>query len=140
MKKVFPIVSIFFLLACTESSREEKTELISSTTWTTEQVPDDVKSEFQSTFEFRSDGTYLLNAGEIEVNGKWSWVADDELYLELKGLTFNGEATKFDHKTNNYYIRIIELNETVFKTIERHESDDWNSGFAKEITYIPYEL
>lgn len=130
------ILILVFAFSCNPNSNEEKEELLSSITWAIE--PDE-KGNI-STFQFRSDGIYIMSATEIEVNGIWSWVADDELYLELKGLTFNGEATKFDHKTNNYYIRIIELNETVFKTIERHESDDWDSGFAKEITYIPYEL
>ena len=127
------IIILAFAFSCNPISDDEKTELLSSKTWTI--TPDETGN--LSTFQFLSDGTYLLNAGEIEVNGKWSWKSDDELFLELQGLTFNNEATKFDHKVNNYYIRIIELNENVFRTIERHENDDWDSGLAKEITYLP---
>ncbi|MDH5476291.1 MAG: hypothetical protein OEX22_11410 [Cyclobacteriaceae bacterium] len=144
MKRVLLIivVALALVFSCNVDSNEEREELLSSITWTImqESMSNSETPNRKATYNFRNDGTYLLKAGDIEINGKWSWVKNDEIFLEVKELTFNDEETQFDAKSINYYIRVIELSEKVFKTLERHEGDDWDSGFVKEVNYIPVEL
>lgn len=138
-----PLLAIvLFIFSCTMDGNEEKEELLTSINWTIEQgtLPKGEVLNHKTSYTFSNDGRYLLKADQIEVNGKWSWVGDDEILLEIKGLNFNDEATQFDAKSNKYYIRVIELSDKVFKTLERHERDDWDSEFVKEINYIPVEL
>lgn len=142
MRTALLIIIALFIFSCNLDSSEEREEMLTSVNWTMEQdlLPSGEVLNHKTIYNFKSDGTYLLVAGEIEVNGKWTWISGDEILLEIKGLTFNDEETQFDAKSNNYYIRVIELSEKVFKTLERHERDDWNSEFVKEVNYIPMEL
>jgi hypothetical protein len=73
------------------------------------------------------------------VNGRWNWTKDGEIYLQTEGLTLNGQVNKFD-STSNSYIKIVELTDKTLRTVERSESDTWDSGFAKEKSYAAQSL
>jgi len=90
-------------------------------------------------YQFLTDGTFLLESGEIKVNGKWRWTKDSEIYLQTEGLTVNGKINKFEPGTNAY-IRIIELTDKTLRTLERNDGDTWDSGFAEEVNYTAISM
>lgn len=90
-------------------------------------------------YKFLTDGAYILESGEIKVNGKWSWTKDGEIYLQTEGFTLNGQINRFD-SSSNAYIKIVELTDKLLRTLERSEGDTWDSGFAKEKNYTVQNL
>jgi hypothetical protein len=84
--------------------------------------------------KFLKDGTYVLEAGDLKVNGTWSWKADDEIYVVTQGITSDNGAANFD-KTSNYNVRIKEISNKSLRILEKGEGDAWDSGFAKEKSY-----
>ena len=141
MKRLLFILVVFSSASCTSTSSEveNKRELISSTSWTLAESLAIEDGNLPSKYTFEDNGSYRLKAGEIEVIGEWKWVSKDEIHLQLNGLSFDGEATEFDQAKNQYNMRVLELNENVFKTLEKHIDDDWESTFVKEIIYKPFK-
>jgi hypothetical protein len=138
MKTVFLFTLTAILISCSTNQVSERGELLTSIHWTIEpSSPANAEKPNQKvTYRFFNDGTYTLRTEEVGVNGKWSWASEDEIYLEETAIVINGQANKFDASIK-HYIRVIEISDKIFRTVERHEGDSWDSGFAKEINYIP---
>jgi hypothetical protein len=136
MKTVFLLSLTAIMISCSTNPVSEKDELLISIQWTVESPLNKEMSDKKETYQFFKDGTYALYAHDTRINGKWSWTSSNEIYLEEQEIVVSGKAYKFD-SSNNRYLRVIELSDKTFRTIERHEGDSWDSGFAKEIKYIP---
>jgi hypothetical protein len=130
MKTIQLLVLSLILVSC--SKKASNNDLLTSTGW--ELTPDSADPSAPETIKFLKDGTYVLEAGNLKVNGKWSWKGDDEIYVAVDGLTSNNGAAKFD-KTSNYNVRIKEISTNSLTILEKGEGDSWDSGFAKEKNY-----
>lgn len=84
---------------------------------------------------FNADGSYTLESGEIKINGQWKWVDESEIYLQINSIAVANRQDNFDSTKSSYHLRILEVSENKLKTLEKFETDAWNSGFAKERTY-----
>lgn len=112
------------------SCARDKNELLSSKAWRLDSQPGE-NQDAQEVITFSKDGTYSLASGKLKVNGKWSWKGDDEIYLVVDGISSDNGTATFD-KTSNYNIRILEVNGSTLRLMEKGEGDSWESGFAKE--------
>jgi hypothetical protein len=131
MKTIIVIfLSALILVSC--STKSSNNDLLTSTPWAL--TSNSTDSAGQETLKFLKDGTYVLEAGDLKVNGTWSWKADDEIYLVVDGLTSDNGAAKFD-KTSNYNVRVKEISNNSLSILEKGEGDSWDSGFAKEKNY-----
>ena len=124
------------IISCNTDFQGGDNELLTSTNWTAVQKPliNGEMPKFSENSTFHKDGKYTFEAGEMKVTGEWKWTKKDEIYLELKTISLNNIQENFDGK-QNYYLRILEVSENNLKTLERFETDSWDSGFAKEKTY-----
>lgn len=125
------------MISCNTLTQKGTSDLLTSTKWTVEQKQL-LNGEMLTTLEnysFQKDGKYIFESGEAKVTGQWKWTGMDEIYLELKSITLKGVQQDFDNK-QNYFIRILEVSEDKLRTLERFNGDSWDSGFAKEKTYI----
>ena len=140
MKSLLTIAVTLVLFSCGKNSSADRNDLLTSLTWTVEKgsIDGDMPKSTEI-YKFLTDGTYLLQSGEIKVNGKWSWTKDGEIYLQTEGLTLSGQVNKFDSNSNSY-IKIVELTDKTLRTLERSEDDTWDSGFAKEKSYAAQSL
>jgi hypothetical protein len=138
MKSLMTIILTLLFFSCNNST--DKNELLTSLNWVVDKgsVDGDMPKETEK-YKFMNDGTYLVEAGEVKVNGKWSWTKDGEIFLQTEGITINGQLNKFD-KSSNSYLRIVELTDKTLKTLERAEGDSWDSGFVKEKKYSAQSL
>ena len=138
MKTISLFTLTAILISCSTNQVSEREELLTSIHWMVESssVPNEGKPVRKEACQFFSDGTYTFRTDVVGVNGKWSWASKDEIYLEETEIVIDGQANKLD-PSSNYYLRVIEISDKVFRTIERHEGNSWDSGFAKEIKYVP---
>ena len=137
MKAVFLFTLTSIIISCSTNPVSERDELLTSIRWTVE--PESLlneTSDAKDVCRFSKDGTYTLDVHDTRILGNWSWTSNNEIYLEEKEIVISGKAYRFD-SSSNYYIRVIEISDKVFRTIQRPEGDSWDSGFAKEIKYIP---
>lgn len=140
MKSLFTIAVTLVLFSCGKNSSSDKNDLLTSLKWTVEKgTIDGDMPKSTETHKFLTDGAYLLESGEIKVNGKWSWTNEGDIYLQIEGLTLNGQVNKFDSNSNSY-IKIVELTDKTLRTLERSEGDTWDSGFAKKKRYTAQSL
>lgn len=140
MRSILTILAALVLISCGKNASSDKNDLLTSSTWTIEKGSvDGEMPQLTETYKFLTDGTYLLEAGEVKVNGKWKWTTNREIYLQTEGLTANEQTDKFESSSNSY-IKIIELTDKTLRTLERHETDTWESGFAKERSYTAKRL
>src|SRR4051812_35863360 len=103
MKSLLTIVAALVLFSCGKSSSSDKNDLLTSLAWTVEKGSiDGDMPKATEVCKFLADGTYLLESGEIKVNGRWNWTKDGEIYLQTEGLTLNGQVNKFDSTSNSY--------------------------------------
>jgi len=142
MRLLLTVVSILALVSCGRNSLSDKNDLLTNSIWTIERNVNNEKT-FDA-YRFKNDGTYLATyklskSEEIKVNGKWNWTKDGEIYLQTEGVTVKGEANDLDKKIISH-IKIVELTGKNLRTLERHEDDAWDSGFAKEINYTSKNL
>lgn len=138
--KTLPVIVIALVLTSCTGSSSDKNRLLTAVTWTLDKASmDSTKLRVEERYNFYDDGVYSLEAGETKVTGTWKWIDDDEIFLATEGLTINGNENKFDAPSNSY-IKIVELSEKNLKTLERHEGDAWESGFAKEQHYRSDDL
>ncbi|MEO7988197.1 MAG: hypothetical protein ABI663_01570 [Chryseolinea sp.] len=135
MKTVFLPILMAIMTSCSTNPVSERDELLTSIRWTVDSQSKETL-DMKEACRFSKDGTFTLEAHDTRVIGKWSWISSNEIYLEEQEIVISGKAYKFDSAIN-YYIRVIEISDKVFRTIERHEGNSWDSGFAKEIKYIP---
>ncbi len=138
MKTVFLLTLTAMMISCSINSVSEQDELLTSIHWTveTQSISNREALDKKETYQFFKDGTYVLQAHDTRINGMWSWTSSNEIYLEEQEIVISGKAYKFD-SSNNRYIRVVEISDKVFRALERHEGDSWDSGFAKEIKYVP---
>jgi hypothetical protein len=129
MKTLLAIAFTLILISCAKDLND-KNSLLTSSTWTIKKTD----SRAAEQYRFLSDGKYFIETNETVINGKWKWINKDEIFLEAEGLTIKGQANKLDAPLRSY-IRILELSDKGLKTLERFESDAWDSGFAREQNY-----
>jgi hypothetical protein len=146
MKQLPTITLLLVVLSCGQNDKSNRSDLLTSSLWTIEKAS--VESlfgrdgDFPKMFEkykFLTDGTCLLTTGETEMYGKWSWAKDDELYIEPEGTVLNGQKIKAD-RSYGLNIKIVELTDKIFRTLEKGEADNWNSGIIVEGNYTSLSL
>jgi len=126
-------------ISCNLDFQQQSKDLLTSITWTIEESPlinGEISKTPESHYTFHKNGNYTLDVGETIIKGQWKWTRRNEIYLELKSINAKGIQGDFDGK-QNYYIRILEVSESNLKTLQRFETDTWDSGFAKERNYRP---
>jgi hypothetical protein len=131
MKTIKLLLLALIFVSCSGSGSNK--ELLTSTSWTLSPTSAD-SSKTTEMLKFLKDGTYILEAGDLKVNGTWSWKGDDEIYVVTQGITSDNGAANFD-KTSNYNVRIKEISNKSLRILEKGEGDAWDSGFAKEKSY-----
>jgi hypothetical protein len=134
MKILLTIAITLILVSCTKDLNE-KNSLLTSIAWTIKKAD----SRAAEQYRFMSDGKYFIETNETVINGKWKWINEDQICLEAEGLTIKGQANKFDAPLRSY-LKILELSDKGLKTLERFESDAWDSGFAREQNYTAKNL
>ncbi|HTJ50113.1 MAG TPA: hypothetical protein VL443_11700 [Cyclobacteriaceae bacterium] len=140
MKTLLTITFALVLFSCGKNATSDKNDLLTSLNWVVEKGSIDGETpKATEIYRFQTDGTYLLESGEVKVNGKWNWTSEGEIFLQTEGMTINGHVNKFD-KSSNSYLKIVELTEKTLKTLERNDGDTWDSGFAKEKNYSAQRL
>ncbi len=138
MKQVLTISLLLVFLSCGQNSKSERSDLLTSSIWTIDKESIDGFSRMTDTYEFLADGTCILVAGDTEIHGKWSWAKDDEIYIKPVGTVVKGQKTKVEYW--GICIKIVELNDKVFRTFEKMEIDSWTSGLIKERKYTALSL
>lgn len=135
---LFTLTSI--LISCATAPVSKQDQLLTSIHWTVEprsiSNSGQTSSDEKEVYQFFNDGSYVLFAHDTRINGKWSWTNSNEMYIEEHEIIINGKAYNYD-SSNNRYLRVVEISDKVFRTIERHEGDSWDSGFVKKVNYIP---
>ena len=146
MKQLMTISLLLVFLSCGQNNRSNRSDLLSSSIWTIEKASVETlfgrDGDFPKMFEkykFLADGTCLLITGETEIYGKWSWAKNDEIYIKPEGAVQNGQKIKAD-RSSGFYIKIVELTDKTFRTLERFEADNWNSGLIKERKHTSLSL
>jgi len=134
MKQLLTITLLFIILSCGQNNKSNRSDLLTSSIWTIEKGSIDGFPMMTEKYKFLTDGTCLLVTGETEVYGKWSWAKDDEIYIKPEGIVLNGQKIKAD-RNYGFYIKTVELTDKIFRTLERGEADNWNSGLIKERKY-----
>lgn len=137
MKQLLTITMLLFVLSCGQNNRSNRSHLLTSSSWTIEKGS--VLGDFTEKYKFLTDGTCLLTIGGTEVYGQWNWTGDDEIYVRPEGAVQNGQKIKAD-SSSGFYIKIVELTDKTFRTLERFEADNWNSGLVKERKYTSLSL
>jgi len=136
MKHLLTITLLLVVLSCGQN-KSTKSDLLTSSIWTIEKGS--VLGDFTEKYTFLTDGTVLLVTGGTDVYGQWSWTKDDEIYIKPEGKVQDGQKMKADF-SYGFYIRIVELNNKTFRTLERYEADNWGSGLIKEREYSALSL
>jgi hypothetical protein len=139
MKQLFTIALLFIILSCGQNDESNRNEILTSSIWTIEKESIDGFPRMTDKYEFLADGSCLLVAGETEIHGKWNWAGDDEIYIRPEGTVVKGRKIKIDG-TNGLNIKVVELNDKTFRTIEKMEVDSWSSGLLKERKYAGSSL
>jgi hypothetical protein len=144
MKGLLSIIP-FIILSCGQNNKSNRTDLLTSSIWTIEKASVETLFErdgdfpkiFFEKYEFLTDGTCLLTTGETEIYGEWSWAKDDEIYIKPEGMVLNGQKITTDYGLN---MKIVELTDKIFRTLEKGEADHWNSGIILEGKYTASNL
>lgn len=141
MKKLLNITLLFIVLSCAQNNKSNKSDLLTSSIWTINKASVDTlfgrDRDFPKIFDkykFLADGTCLLTTGETEIYGKWSWAKDDEIYIKPEGKVLNEQKIKAD-LSYGLNIKVVELTDKVFRTLEKGEADNWGSGTMIEGNY-----
>lgn len=146
MKQLLIITLLFVFLSCGQNNESNRSDLLTSSIWTIEKAS--VESlivrdgDFPIMFEkykFLTDGTCLLTTGETEIYGEWSWAKNDEIYIIPDGIVLNGQKINNDRKYG-LNMKIVELNDKIFRTLESVEADHGNSPNTLEGKYIASNL
>jgi hypothetical protein len=147
MKQLLTITLLFIFLSCGQNNKSNRSDLLTSSVWTIEKASvetlivrdgDFPKMMFEK-YKFLTDGTCLLTTGETEIYGEWSWAKNDEIYIKPEGLVLNGQKIKNDA---NYGLnmKIVELTDKIFRTLESVEADHRNSGVILKGNYTASNL
>ena len=147
MKQLLTITLLLVFLSCGQNNKSNRSDLLTSSIWTIEKASVETLFEsdgdfpkiFFEKYKFLTDGTCLLTTGEIEIYGEWSWAKNDEIYIKPEGIVLNGQKIKND---GNYGLnmKIVELTDKIFRTLEKGEADHWNSGIILEGNYTASNL
>ena len=137
MKQLLTVTLLLVVLSCGQNNKSNRSDLLTSSIWTIDKGSIDGFPRMTDKYEFKTDGTCLL-AGDTEIQGKWNWAKYDEIYIRAEEAVVNGQKIKVD----NYAIciKIVELNDKVFRTLEKAEVDSWTSGLLKERKYTASSL
>lgn len=138
MKLLLTITLSLVFLSCGQNNKSRRNNLLTSSIWTIEKESLDGFPRMTDKYEFLTDGTCQLVAGDTEIHGKWSWANDDELYIKPLEAVLNGQKIKVD--SYGICVKIVELNEKAFQTLEKVEVDSWTSGLLKERKYAASSL
>jgi hypothetical protein len=145
MKHLLTIAILLVVLSCGQN-KSNKSDLLTSSIWTIEKASvetlferDGGSPKMFEKYEFLTDGTCLLTTGKTEIYGKWSWAKDDELYIKPEGTILNGQKIKAD-RSYGVNIKIVELTDKIFRTLEKGEADNWGSGITLEGNYTALSL
>ena len=133
MKKsaIFLALALVILSSCGEDEEVRSTKLLTSKTWGKPQIlkmPDNIgfwsgttcKESYHYSSE-RNNYTRNDDCVSFTINGKWSWTKiGEELFIDYLG------NMPYNHK-----IKIVQLSDTLFHTIERdeHESDKGTGNY-----------
>lgn len=146
MKQLMTITLLLVFLSCGQNNRSNSSDLLTSSIWTIEKASVETlfgrDGDFPKMFEkykFLADGTCLLITGETEIYGKWSWAKDDEIYIKPEGTVLNGQKIKAE-RSYGLNIKIVELTDNIFRTLEKGEADNWGSGIMIEGNYTASSL
>lgn len=146
MKQLLTITLLLVFLSCGQNNKSNRSDFLTSSIWTIEKASVETlfgrDGDFPKMFEkykFLTDWTCLLTTGETEIYGKWSWAKDDEIYIKPEGIVLNGQKIKTD-RNYGLNIKIVELTNKIFRTLEKGEADDWNSGIILEGNYTASSL
>ncbi|MEK6782760.1 MAG: hypothetical protein AABY93_13755 [Bacteroidota bacterium] len=147
MKQLLTITLLLLFLSCGQNSKSNRRDLLTSSIWTIEKASVETlfgrDGDFPKMFEkykFLTDGTCLLITGETEIYGKWSWAKNDEIYIKPEGTVLNGQKIKADLSIYGLNIKIVELTDKIFRTLEKGEADNWGSGIIIEGNYTALSL
>lgn len=139
MKQLLTFALLPVFLSCGQNYKSNRSDLLTSSVWKIEKGS--VLGDNVEKYKFSTDGTCLLDLGETESYGKWSWSKDDEIYIKLEGIVQNGQKIKADSGGGfGFNIRIVEINDKTFRTLEKFEFDNWGSGLVKERQYTALSL
>lgn len=136
MKTLVVVLLSLIVVSCSTDSK--KNELLTSLHWK-ESKPSEDASKPAETLSFLEDGTFVSDAGVFKINGKWSWKNENEISVEITGMTTGGQSNAFD-KSSKYKVRILEISDKGLKTLEVAEGDGWDSGFAVERNFTSQNL
>ena len=145
MKQLLTITLLLVVLSCGQN-KSNRSELLTSSIWRIEKASvetllghdGDAPKMFEK-YKFLTDGTCFLTTGETEIYGKWSWAKDDEIYIKPEGTVLNGQKIKAD-RSYGLNIKIVELTDKIFRTLEKGEADNWGSGIIVEGNYTALTL
>lgn len=138
MKQLITVALLLATLSCGQNYQSKRSNLLTSSIWTIEKESIDDFPRMTDKYEFLMDGTCLLIAGDTELQGKWSWAKDDEIYIKIEGAGLNGQNVKVDG--HGICIKVVELDDKVLRTFEKLEVDSWTSGLIKERKYAALSL
>ena len=62
-----------------------------------------------------------------------------EMYIKLEGTVLNGEKIKVE-RSYGLNIKIVELTDKIFRTLEKGEADDWKSPTTIDGNYTGSSL
>ena len=147
MKQLLTITLLLVFLSCGQNNKSDRTDLLTSSIWTIEKVytktlfrrDGDSPTIFFEKYKFLTDGTCLLTTAETEIYGKWTWATDDEIYIKPEGTVLNGQKIKAD-RSYGLNMKIVELTDKIFRTLEKGEADNWGSGLIIEGNYTALSL
>lgn len=81
-----------------------------------------------------------MESDNLKFSGQWLWTDENEIFVMTDEVKIDTVSYQFSEgigsQPQGYYIRITQLNNKELKTLERHQRDTWNSGFAKERLYF----
>lgn len=134
MMKLIPFILVFIVTSsfCQEV---ENIDLFTQYDW----VFIDFENNLGDTLTFKDTGYYRAKINDVEVSGKWMWVAENEIYVLNEGLKFDSQRANLNDglgsKSRGHFLRILSIDDTELRTLKVVEGDAWDSGFAYESRY-----
>lgn len=134
------IALLILTLLSSGHSTIQETEVLTSKKWL--EYGDNLNNKVIHVF--RKNGEYITKSGDISFTGRWYWTDNNEIFTLINEFKNDTVSYQFSEGLGSLspgsYIRITQLNDKELKTLERHEGDSWDSGFAKERTYLAQDL
>lgn len=147
MKQLFSLTLLFVLLSSGQKIKSNRSDLLTSSIWTIEtgsvetliKPYGDFPEIFFNKYKFLTDGTCHLINGDTEIYGQWNWAKDDEINIKPEGIFLNGQHIRND-RNYSLNIKVVELTDRTFRTLESIETHQQNSEIILKGNYTASNL